>query len=336
MSIVKFKSVIKSMLLASVFCLTIGNSWAMENVLQAIQIEGVKDSYDIILKSDDNAEVKKTIQAPNKMLLDIKGIRASKSLNTIYNNTSTVDSVTVEQIGADSLKIHIQADNVSNAQVKFDSLKTPVLAKTTPAKSEVLLNPPIESFKPIYEEIAEDETSFDTTILSSIATKAKGLLKDEKISWTIVFGLFAIIVLNGVKKLQPAPAPVKIGLSSNLKDREIDMYRNINSKMIDTPRPQVNAAAGLKAYQSSTRSPYMSTGLPTRAPMQTPARTETTQPKANTVKTMIKPETPTPQRKAGNIDNMRFLESMTQIYEKSGRHDLAQGLKTNIQKARSV
>ena len=34
-----------------------------------------------------------------------------------------------------------------------------------------------------------------------------------------------------------------------------------------------------------------------------------------------------------NIDNLKFLESMTAIYEKSGRHDLAQGLKASLNKS---
>ena len=34
----------------------------------------------------------------------------------------------------------------------------------------------------------------------------------------------------------------------------------------------------------------------------------------------------------GNLDNLKFLESMTAIYEKSGRHDLARGLKASLNK----
>jgi hypothetical protein len=35
-----------------------------------------------------------------------------------------------------------------------------------------------------------------------------------------------------------------------------------------------------------------------------------------------------------NIDNVKFLETMTAIYEKSGRHDLAQGIKANLSKVK--
>ena len=39
--------------------------------------------------------------------------------------------------------------------------------------------------------------------------------------------------------------------------------------------------------------------------------------------------------KASNIDSMKFLESMTKIYEKNGRADLAQGIKAGMLKAKS-
>ena len=38
--------------------------------------------------------------------------------------------------------------------------------------------------------------------------------------------------------------------------------------------------------------------------------------------------------RTANLDSIKFLESMTKIYEKNGRSDLAQGLKTNMKKAK--
>ena len=39
--------------------------------------------------------------------------------------------------------------------------------------------------------------------------------------------------------------------------------------------------------------------------------------------------------KTTNMDSIKFLESMTKIYEKNGRSDLAQGLKANMKKAKA-
>ena len=37
-----------------------------------------------------------------------------------------------------------------------------------------------------------------------------------------------------------------------------------------------------------------------------------------------------------HIDNVKFLESMAKIYERSGRVDLANGLANNIKKAKTT
>ena len=69
---------------------------AEENVLQSIEIVPVKDTYNIVLVSDKAVDVKKTVKAPNQITLSMKDIRASKTLNTVYNNVSNVDTVMVE------------------------------------------------------------------------------------------------------------------------------------------------------------------------------------------------------------------------------------------------
>ena len=56
---------------------------AEDNVLQSIEIVPVKDTYNIVLVSDKAVDVKKTVKAPNQITLNMKDIRASKTLNTV-------------------------------------------------------------------------------------------------------------------------------------------------------------------------------------------------------------------------------------------------------------
>ena len=81
---------------------------AEENVLQTIEVEPVKDTYNIVLVSDKAVDVKKNVQASNKITLNLKDIRASKTLNTIYNNVDNVDTVMVEPQG-NGINIFFQA-----------------------------------------------------------------------------------------------------------------------------------------------------------------------------------------------------------------------------------
>lgn len=348
-------------------------TFASDNVLQAIQVDGVKDSYNIILKSDDVAELKKTIQAPNKMVLNLKGIRASKTINTIYNNTSSVDSVVVEPTGEDSVKILIQANNVGNAGIHFDTLKTPLgvldkSEKQNKSVDELLLNEPISSYKPVYDNSQdEEESSFSFSEASSFAVKnIKKILKNEKISWMLTCGLFVILVLSGIKTIKGKDNEIKVGLTQSLKEREIDLYKdglNLGTgKYTGTNaaaagdlsgaflNPSSNVASqnlaganyGLRAYQNGTRNPYLTseiqrpkmTAVPSAPPINLQQVTNEHLKSATMRNTAQKTAPVNAKPKTANVDSMKFLESMTKIYEKNGRSDLAQGLKANMKKAK--
>ena len=111
----------KRVLLSLSLLFTTLSVFADENILQSIEIEPVKDTYNIVLVSDKAVNVKKTVQASNQITLSMKDIRASKTLNTIYNNVSNVDTVMVEPAG-NGIKIFFQADNAAASTVTFDSL----------------------------------------------------------------------------------------------------------------------------------------------------------------------------------------------------------------------
>ncbi|MDD3436656.1 MAG: hypothetical protein PHC64_05845 [Candidatus Gastranaerophilales bacterium] len=333
--------------------------FASDNVLQAIQIDGVNDSYNIILKSDDIAELKKTVQAPNKMILNLKGIRASKTINTIYNNTSSVDSVVVEPTGDDSVKISIQGANASNSQIKFDTLKTPLgVLDKTPARAktadELVLNGPVNSYKPVYSpEKNDNDNRFSLATASSAAPRyIKKAVKSGKANLLMTFGLFILLVVSGFRTIKRNDNEIKVGLSQGLREREIEMYRGgLNHAIkndLTMPNPQSvspSANYGIKAYQSGMRSSYLTSEMQRPRPSIAPAPSVNIQQAAKNINSAPKPQVSMPNTiqktipaavkpKTANIDSMKFLESMTKIYEKNGRTDLAQGLKANMKKAK--
>lgn len=365
--------------IAIAFCMVGSMTFASDNVLQAIQVNGVNDTYNIVLKSDDVAEMQKTVQAPNKMMITLKGIRASKTINTIYNNTSSVDSVVVEPMGDDAVKILVQAENVGNAQVNFDSLKTPLgilnnTAGQTKPSGEITLSDPMNSYRPVYnQDDNQDETEIS---LGSILTVAKRVLKNDSINWMVTFGLFTLLLVMGMKLIKGKDNEIKVGLTQSLKEREMELYRgglniapglsqdiqsaagyqNMSATGAGYISPQtqntsqnISGNYGVRAYQQGTRNPYVSSEIqrprPTVAPPTSPVnlqkvaqgatlKTQMQQGTAgatNTARTTTQPI----KTKVANIDSMKFLESMTKIYEKNGRTDLAQGLKTNMKKAKA-
>ena len=180
--------------------------------------------------------------------------------------------------------------------------------------------------------------SVDEDTVSDTANKA--------VSFGLV-GLLAFAVIRLFKRKEP---DMKIGLSQSLTDREIEMYKGaqqIGSSYVAPEKPFTTVNYGLNAYQRENRNPYE-----TEAPIHNPRLRNFVNPMAQqNVQTMSQPQrqatavqqavrkNTTPVNTAPvnqsnpNIDNLKFLESMTAIYEKSGRHDLAQGLKASLNKS---
>lgn len=331
------------------------NVMADENVLQSIEIEPVKDTFNIVLVSDKAVDVKKSVQASNKITLTMKDIRASKTLNTIYNNVSNVDTVLVEPQG-NGIRIFFQADNAAASTITFDALVASAPAKTN---KNLTLNNPIESYAPIYKENYEEvKTSslFDKLKASSVATIKDSIDEDTTsdtankfVSYGLV-GLLAFAVIRLFKRREPE---MKIGLSQSLTDREINLHKEALSyrQPVMPEKPFSTVNYGLNAYQKENRNPYETTPVQfhnprlreyanqatqdfvVAQPASRPVQTQTMTAAQPQVKKMTTPVNSAPVNQSNpNIDNLKFLESMTAIYEKSGRHDLARGLKASLSK----
>lgn len=328
---------------------------ADENVLQSIEIEPVKDTYNIVLVSDKAVDVKKVVQAPNKITLNMKDIRASKTLNTVYNNVENVDTVMVEPQG-NGISIFFQAENASAATVTFDALTTAPAAAASTNSKNLKLNNPIESYAPIYtEDLETAKTSklFDKLKSSSAVSDIKDSLDEDTASdfgqKAFSFGLLALLGFGVMRLFKRKEPEMKIGLSQSLNEREINMFRGaqpVQQTYATVEKPFTTVNYGLNAYQKENRNPYESEPMTIHnpklrnyvspqvqntvatQPVNRPAQAVAVQPKKLTT-----PVNSAPVNQSNpNVDNLKFLESMTAIYEKSGRHDLARGLRASLSK----
>lgn len=94
---------------------------ANDNFLNAVVLEGTDSGYNIILRSDAVASVKRVVESSNKIVLDIKGLTSSDDISTVYKNTSSANGVIVENIGNNSIRVQVQGKNISSANVIFDT-----------------------------------------------------------------------------------------------------------------------------------------------------------------------------------------------------------------------
>lgn len=289
----------KLLLLLAIICFSnVCVQAATDNVLQSIQIDTFKDTYNIILKSDEKPEAKRVINDENKMMLTLKGVRASQELNTVYNATN-IDSVAVEPAGNDTVNVLIQAQNVSHANLIFDTLDTPlgVLRAQDNKKAEepkqvkkhkkkIVLSHPVRDYRPVFEEDDEDSMSLDSLISNEYASSILSMFKDDGVTNAITILLIGLIILCTVRLFRRNSGKednMQVGLSQSLKDREMglmqDMMSNqqqyqVQQQMQQAPQPQPAVIRpemnyGIRSYQNANktpyqqamRSPYMSTDI---------------------------------------------------------------------------
>ena len=283
------KRFITTLVILSMSVLTASAAEKNTNILNAIEIDALKNTYSITLSTETDVDVKRTVQSSDNMILTMKNIKPAKSLNTVYKNAADVDSVMVEPVGDNALSVIIKAKNISNSAITVDPLKQDVLSTQsviTPRKHKkvkkesIELAAPIDSYSPVYdEEIDELE---DEVVGMGLFERIKNILSQGNNSNIITTGLIGIILFCGIKLFKREEPETAIGLAQSLKDREISLYKDLAMRqplnsglsleapavpysvpkepVIPQPKQMVNpnAGYGLRAYKSSSRNPYMS------------------------------------------------------------------------------
>lgn len=129
----------KLILIITIFLVTAISAFASDNFLNTVVLEGTDNGYNVILRSDNIASVKRTVDGTGKLTLDIKGVSAGNNLTTMYKNTSNANSVILEDSGANSVRVHINGENVANANVIFDTpASSPVVVTDSISKNTIL------------------------------------------------------------------------------------------------------------------------------------------------------------------------------------------------------
>jgi hypothetical protein len=204
----------------------------------------------------------------------------------------------------------------------------------------------------------------------SALKKAKNMF-DGDMNYMTIAGIFMIFAALILRPSREKKSKKQIPLSGNLTNvnlnREIELNKDMASNM-NLRQNSMNATQsgyGIRAYQQSQRNPYMTSnasqsgvsGISRRsslastsslrrnttnakpitkesAPLKQPLKTAkaTTPVKTQLPKMQLGSRTPLPPQ-SSDLDSMKFLESITKIYENSGRSDLAKGLKDNLRKA---
>lgn len=343
---------ITAIFIAAVF---MGSETLAQTTLNGVEISSSLNSrgYDIVLNTDKGTTVNKKNVSANNLELNLKNTKVSKNASTVYKNADGIEHVILKP-KANNLKIEISGNQAGNSNVELAS----AIAENT-----VFINKPLKSYAPIHQ--IEEETTASSFSLIALLKSIKNspalrsLFDSSNIGWLFSFVMmFGLLIATNNRNRQRNQIDLKINsaedtenkiLKAALERKEGLIAQGIGSRRTSLmqPKPEIkstniqNTNYGLRAYNNQPKTPSTNTTLrSSNIPLR---RSELNN---------IQPTSIMPERKAINtatkselrenilqnevhIDNVKFLESMAKIYERSGRVDLANGLANNIKRAKN-
>lgn len=112
---------LKKILLTLIIILSGVSAFAGENFLNSLVIDNNDGVTSIILRSDDVAKLKREIESPDKIVINLKGIKQSPDITTLYKNTTKVNGLAIQSEKNNELKIYIEAPAIAKANVVFET-----------------------------------------------------------------------------------------------------------------------------------------------------------------------------------------------------------------------
>ena len=347
---------------------------AQESLITSVAISQPKDlngAYQLTIKADKPVEYKEKAQSSNSVYFDLKNALTVDNIDTIYDNVSGIDAVIVQQLENSKVRIYVNGIDTSNTKLVFET-KQATGSNTT---NQIVLNRPIREYRPTNDinEIAEenidwDDNSFNPEHLLSSFFGVFGEKTDMTLVVCLILLVGCVVVSKKVfakVKLQEEPL---IGLTSAYKNDKDEIKEEALNAVYKAPkretpslrqmqnpalkyatntyqkpniRPQaqrntIQQNYALNAYQNAQKNPYVSRNIQSRPTQQVSYQKRVAKPTSNYVSRVQKPQAPSAPKQSASVENIKFLESVTKIYEQSGRVDLAQGLRAGISKRKSV
>ncbi len=330
------------------------------------------NAYELSVDSTKITQFKSHLDEDGNIYFDLKNSILAPEIGTIYDDVTNIDNVVVRQLDKNKVRIYIEGKNAKNTELVFvnslletkDPSKKVVINR--PLSDYQPTNQNIDDSEIIqgWNDNSFNLSQLLSAILSSLREGPLGIV----LIILSIFAFSAFIIKSLTKKLSLDNEPL-IGLNQNINKEPIQEQEELDdlSKRSETikkaqielglahkkyqdylknkystkPKAQVydpiKKGIALNQYQKSTKNPYLeqeviklnqkeSVGIPKRENIQKFTSPYIQRPNKKVEKPAVK--------QTIKSDNLKFLESVTKIYEQSGRSDLANGLKSSLSRVK--
>jgi hypothetical protein len=94
---------------------------ASENILRSVNVKTLPNSYTIELTSTSPAKMTKNIVSANRIIINLRDVKVSNNLSTKYDGSAVIDNIIVEPSGFGSVNVMVQGDNIAYSDIAFKS-----------------------------------------------------------------------------------------------------------------------------------------------------------------------------------------------------------------------
>ncbi|NLF82382.1 MAG: hypothetical protein GX568_00160 [Candidatus Gastranaerophilales bacterium] len=291
-------------------------------------------------------------EAPKSMPVN----ETTASVETAVNNNETASLANVAVPKAALAKTPVLSQN-QEASEPIKTYSSPKTNQYTPiyidlSKEASSVNNSVEKVKSVTPIIAYDDRNVES--YSKGTSELGGIFTASPLDWALRLGMLAMIIVGGFKLFaKPKNIEIPLATASAKPDdkniyKSVEMQKEILTKSLGLPARREGLAQktsysslssyGLREYQNSQLPPKgMSHPLPERK-LNSDLLRSNANITANTAVNMpskpkVRQEKITRKQTEDaqtNFDGVKFLETMATIYQKSGRTDLAAGIRQNI------
>ncbi len=110
------KNIFKVFILIILIC-TASRAYAKDAVISDVTISENSQGYNIVLDTTQNVRYKKVSENSKTIYFEIKGVKAKEDIPVKYENIKTIESVTLQKVSNNKIRIYIKGDVTTNGRL---------------------------------------------------------------------------------------------------------------------------------------------------------------------------------------------------------------------------
>ncbi len=114
------KNIFKTILILLIFACA-ANVFAADTQLQSVTVSSQDNSYRLTLDTNKISKYSKKVKSPDVVYFEIKNAMSKDGVKTIYKDVKNVNSVVIQQVSKDKVRIYLNAKNAKDTKLFFQA-----------------------------------------------------------------------------------------------------------------------------------------------------------------------------------------------------------------------